>query len=68
MLCSYRAKSPTGQDAQLAEKKFMLGIPLARESVRYAHTLFDKFCGIDTIYGGNRKKGSIKFNESKILF
>ncbi len=37
---SYRAKSPTGQDAQLAEKKFMLRIPLARESVRQAHTLF----------------------------
>ena len=37
---SYRAKSPIGQNAQLAEKKFMLRIPLARESVRQAHTLF----------------------------
>ena len=27
-------------NAQLAEKKFMLSIPLARESVRQAHTLF----------------------------
>ena len=26
-------------DAQLAEMKFMLSIPLARESVRQAHTL-----------------------------
>lgn len=30
------------RDAQLAEMKFMLSIPLARESVRRAHTLFNQ--------------------------
>ena len=35
-----KASKQACQDAQLAEKKFMLCIPLARESVRRAHTLF----------------------------
>ena len=37
---SYRAKSPPGQGAHLAERKLMLCIPLGRVSVRQAHTLF----------------------------
>ncbi len=33
-------KKPSGQDAHLAEMKYMLRIPLGRASVRQAHTLF----------------------------
>ena len=44
---SYRVKSPSGQDAHLAEKKLMLCIPLGRVSV-HRRTLFIK----QTVYTG----------------
>ena len=39
---SYELESPSGKDAQLAEKKFMLRIPLARKCAVGAHFLGER--------------------------